>query len=125
MQRKGFPESYDLRALIRFLSDVKAGQRQVTVPVYSHLTYDIVADQVQIVDQPDVLIVEGLNILQAGDHAARQPEHLFASDFFDFTVYVDADPADIRRWYIQRFFALRKTAFQDPRSYFHRYADLS
>ena len=125
LQRKGFPESYDLRALIRFLSDVKAGQRRVSVPVYSHLTYDIVADEQQVVDQPDVLIVEGLNILQVGPPSARQPEQLFASDFFDFTIYVDADPADIRRWYVERFFALRATAFRDPRSYFHRYADLT
>ena len=95
------------------------------MPIYSHLTYDILPDQFQVVRQPDVLIVEGLNILQAGDRAARPSQHLFASDFFDFTIYVDADVQDIRRWYVERFFALRKTAFQDPRSYFHRYADLS
>jgi type I pantothenate kinase len=121
LQRKGFPESYDLRALITFLSDVKAGQTGVTVPVYSHLTYDIVPGRFQTVDRPDVLIVEGLNILQAGD----QSPHLFASDFFDFTVYVDAEAGHARRWYVERFFALRKTAFQDPSSYFHRYADLT
>ena len=120
LHRKGFPESYDLRALITFLSDLKAGQAGVAVPVYSHLTYDIVRDEYQRIDRPDVVIVEGLNILQAGDRPA-----LFASDFFDFTVYVDAEVGHIRQWYIERFFALRKTAFADPSSYFHRYADLS
>jgi type I pantothenate kinase len=125
LQRKGFPESYDLRALIAFLSKVKAGERPLAVPVYSHLTYDIVPGEFQVVDGPDVLIVEGLNILQPGDGAARGPEHLFASDFFDFTLYVDAEVADIRRWYVERFFTLRKTAFQDPSSHFHRYADLT
>ncbi|MBI2217335.1 MAG: type I pantothenate kinase [Candidatus Rokubacteria bacterium] len=121
MQRKGFPDSYDLRALIQFLADVKAGRPEVAVPIYSHLTYDIVPDRFQIVDRPDVLIVEGLNILQAGDRSTR---HAFTSDFFDFTIYVDAETRDIRDWYVERFFALRETAFQDPASYFHRYADL-
>jgi type I pantothenate kinase len=125
MQRKGFPESYDLRALITFLSDVKAGRAEVVVPVYSHLTYDILPEHSQIIDQPDVLIVEGLNILQTGDRSARPSQHLFASDFFDFTIYVDAEVSHIRRWYIERFLTLRKTAFQDPLSYFHRYANLS
>ena len=124
LQRKGFPESYDLRALIAFLAGVKAGQTELAVPIYSHLTYDIVPERFQAIAQPDVLIVEGLNILQAGD-AARASSQLFASDFFDFTVYVDADTGHIRQWYIDRFFALRKTAFQDPSSYFHRYADLT
>jgi type I pantothenate kinase len=119
LHRKGFPESYDLRALITFLSDLKAGQADVAVPVYSHLTYDIVPGEYQRIDRPDVVIVEGLNILQAGDRPA-----LFASDFFDFTVYVDAEVGHIRQWYIERFFALRKTAFADPSSFFHRYADL-
>jgi type I pantothenate kinase len=125
LQRKGFPESYDLRALIGFLAEVKAGRAALTVPVYSHLIYDIVPDRFQIVRQPDVLIVEGLNILQGGDGTARQPQPLFASDFFDFTIYVDADVEDIRRWYIERFLTLRATTFQDPSSYFHRYADLA
>jgi type I pantothenate kinase len=124
MDRKGFPESYDLRALVVFLSDVKAGQAAVAVPVYSHLTYDIVPGQVQTIERPDVLIVEGLNILQVGDRRARASEPLFVSDFFDFTVYVDADVGDVRRWYVERFLTLRKTAFRDPSSYFHRYADL-
>jgi type I pantothenate kinase len=124
LQRKGFPESYDLRALIGFLSEIKAGRPELAVPIYSHLTYDILPEQFQVIRQPDVLIVEGLNILQAGDRAARPSPPLFASDFFDFTIYVDADVQDIRQWYVERFFTLRKTAFQDPRSYFHRYADL-
>jgi type I pantothenate kinase len=125
LHRKGFPESYDLHALISFVSEIKAGRPELAVPIYSHLTYDILPDQFQVVRQPDVLIVEGLNILQAVDRTARPSQHLFASDFFDFTIYVDADMRDIRQWYVERFFALRKTAFQDPRSYFHRYADLS
>ncbi len=124
MHRKGFPESYDVRALLQFLSDVKAGRANVTAPIYSHLTYDVVPDRFQIVDQPDVLIVEGLNILQGEDRSARHAQHIFASDFFDFTIYVDAEVAHVRRWYIERFFALRTTAFRDPASYFHRYADL-
>ena len=125
MRRKGFPESYDLRTLITFLSEVKAGQIELAVPVYSHLTYDIVQGQFQTIDQPDVLIVEGLNILQAGDRPARSSLELFASDFFDFTIYVDAEVSHIRQWYIERFFTLRKTVFQDPSSYFHCYADLT
>jgi type I pantothenate kinase len=124
MQRKGFPESYDLAALITFLSRVKAGERAV-VPVYSHLTYDIVPGQFDRIEQPDVLIVEGLNILQGADGSPRNSQHVFASDFFDFTVFVDADPQSIRRWYIDRFLLLRKTAFHDPSSYFHRYASLA
>jgi type I pantothenate kinase len=126
LHRKGFPESYDLRALIGFLSEVKAGRSEIAVPVYSHLTYDIAPDRFQVVRQPDVLIVEGLNILQSGSGAARPASRLtFASDFFDFTIYIDAEIQHIRRWYVERFFALRKTAFQDPLSYFHRYADLT
>ena len=125
LQRKGFPESYDLRALIAFLADVKAGRDEITVPVYSHLTYDIVRDEVQRLRHPDVLIVEGLNILQGGDRGARPASGLFASDFFDFTIYVDAEVADVRRWYVERFLALRTTAFKDPSSYFHRYASLT
>ena len=125
MRRKGFPESYDRRALIQFLSDVKAGRARVAAPIYSHLTYDIVPDRFQLVDQPDVLIVEGLNILQTDDRSPGPRQRAFASDFFDFTIYVDAELADVRRWYVERFFALRKTAFADPTSYFHRYANLT
>ena len=121
MHRKGFPESYDVRRALEFLIDVKSGKSPVTAPVYSHLTYDIVPGAVGTIAEPDVLIVEGLNILQAGDRSA----HTFVSDFFDFTVYVDADTSHIRQWYVERFFALRKTAFQDASSYFRRYADLT
>jgi type I pantothenate kinase len=125
MHRKGFPESYDVRALLQFVSAVKAGLPMVKAPVYSHLRYDIVPDQFQVVDQPDIMIIEGLNVLQtwAGEPESRAP--LFVSDFFDFTIYVDAHVSDIRAWYIERFLALRDTAFRQSTSYFHRYASLS
>lgn len=125
MERKGFPQSFDRQALLRFVMDVKSGSPEVRAPVYSHLTYDIVPDEFVSVRRPDVLIVEGLNVLQP---ARRRPDGSMAlavSDFFDFTVYVDADEADLRRWYIERFMWLRATAFQDPRSYFTRYATLT
>lgn len=122
MQRKGFPESYDRGRLVRFLADVKGGVPEVYAPVYSHQRYDIVPDAVQSVRQPDIAIVEGLNVLQAPTE--RGDSQVFASDFFDFTIYVDADEQDIRRWYVERFLRLRDTVFQDPQSYFHRYASL-
>ena len=118
-QRKGFPESYDVRRLLRFLSDVKSGLPEIVAPVYSHLVYDIVPGEYQTVHQPDIIIVEGLNVLQTGPHA------MFVSDFFDFSIYVDANESDIEHWYIERFRKLRATVFQDPSSYFHRYAGLS
>lgn len=118
LQRKGFPESYDQRALLRFVASVKAGMNEVRAPVYSHLTYDIVPGQWQTVAQPDILIIEGLNVLQSRPRVA-------IADFFDFSIYVDAEAADIRRWYVERFLALRQTAFADPRSYFHRCAALT
>ncbi|MBM7771141.1 type I pantothenate kinase [Actinokineospora baliensis] len=118
MSRKGFPESYDRRALLRFVSEVKAGADEVRAPVYSHLAYDILPDQEQVVRRPDILIVEGLNVLQP---AAR----LAVSDLFDFSIYVDAHTDDIERWYIERFLALRSTAFADPASHFHHYAALT
>lgn len=124
MKRKGFPESYDLPALIAFLRAVRAGEPEAAAPVYSHLTYDIVPGAHQLVRQPDVLIVEGLNVLQHTPAARRRPTVL-VSDFLDFTIYVDADPADIRQWYIDRFLELRNGAFRDPASYFHKYAELS
>jgi type I pantothenate kinase len=123
MERKGFPESYDTRALVTFVAAVKSGQPEVTAPVYSHLTYDIVPDEKVVVRQPDVLIVEGLNVLQSG--ASGDERRVFVSDFFDFSIYVDADEADVTRWYVERFRRLRDTAFQDPRSYFRRYGALS
>ena len=122
MQRKGFPESYDLRALLAFLNDIKAGQRDVTAPVYSHLTYDIVPGQTITVDRPDILIVEGLNVLQTSRPPRDGKAVPFVSDFFDFSIYLDADDGDVRRWYIERFQRLRETAFRDPASYFHCYA---
>src|ERR671924_803290 len=125
MQRKGFPESYDLRALIQFVSDVKAGLPNVRAPVYSHLRYDIVPGEYQVVDQPHIMIVEGLNVLQPGESVPGQRPRVFVSDFFDFTIYVDARVEDIRTWYVERFLTLRDTAFRNPASYFHRYASLS
>ena len=124
MKRKGFPESYDRARLVRFLADVKAGVPDVHGPVYSHQRYDIVPGQVQTVSQPDIVIVEGLNVLQAPPHQ-RDENQLFASDFFDFSIYVDADERDIEQWYVERFLRLVETVFQDPGSYFHRYASLN
>lgn len=120
MRRKGFPESYDLRRMIRFLADIKAGREEVVAPVYSHHSYDIVPGEFQVVRQPDVLIFEGLNVLQTG-HAAP----VMISDFFDFSVYLDADETDIEAWYIERFLMFQRTAFQQPTAYFSRYKDLS
>jgi len=121
--RKGFPESYDVRALIQFMTEVKAGQGAVHAPVYSHQAYDIAPGDFQVVDRPDIVIVEGLNVLQAGDGGGR-PARVFVSDFFDFSIYIDADESDIEHWYVARFLTLRETVFRDPRSYFHRYAAL-
>jgi type I pantothenate kinase len=118
VQRKGFPESYDVRRLLRFMADVKSGVAEVSAPVYSHLAYDIVPGQFDVVRNPDIVIVEGLNVLQAGSG-------VFVSDFFDFSIYVDAQESDIELWYVERFLMLRETVFRDPSSYFHRYAALS
>lgn len=125
LTRKGFPESYDLPAILRFLSDIKAGKRNVTAPLYSHLTYDVLKDQHVTVDQPDILIVEGLNVLQTGRPPRDGRGIPNSSDFFDFSVYLDADVADLHTWYIERFLALRDGAFRNPKSYFHRYATLT
>jgi len=119
MPRKGFPESYDLRRMIAFLAAVKSGENVVSAPVYSHLTYDLVPDQEQVVRRPDILIFEGLNVLQT----AAGPS-LLASDFFDFSVYIDADEQDIAAWYVERFLTLQRTAFQNPASYFHHHRNL-
>jgi type I pantothenate kinase len=124
MNRKGFPESYDQRRLLRFLADVKAGVPVVSAPVYSHLHYDIVPNAAIEVHQPDILILEGLNVLQSPD-AHRDGSRLFVSDFFDFSIFLDAEAATIEKWYIQRFLRLRETVFQNESSYFHRYASLS
>lgn len=121
MERKGFPESYDRRALLRFVTEVKAGRTEVTAPVYSHLVYDIVPDERTLLRRPDILLIEGLNVLQPAQPGRTA---LAVSDFIDFSVYVDAATEDIRRWYVERFLRLRETAFRDPDSYFRRYAEL-
>jgi type I pantothenate kinase len=125
MHRKGFPESFDTARLLNFLADVKAGKSEVSAPVYSHFHYDIIPGQTVVVDRPHILIVEGLNVLQP----ARLPKDGLAipyvSDFFDFSIYIDADPAVIQSWYVTRFLRLRQTAFRDPAAYFHRYASLT
>jgi type I pantothenate kinase len=126
MERKGFPESYDLRRLVRFLADVKSGKPEVRAPVYSHLTYDIVPNKEQVVRQPDIVIIEGLTVLQTGDgRGGGRPSQLFVSDFFDFSIYVDALESDIEQWYLDRFLTLRQTAFADERSFFHHFAALA
>ena len=125
MEKKGFPESYDLPALLRFLSDIKAGRRPVRAPVYSHLVYDVIPNQWIEIDRPDILVVEGLNVLQAGRLPRDGKAVPFVSDFFDFSVYLDADEEVLLSWYVARFLALRGTAFADPKSYFHRYSKLS
>jgi type I pantothenate kinase len=124
MGRKGFPESYDVRALLAFVRDLKAGKDRVTSPVYSHLVYDILPGEAKVIERPDVVIVEGLNVLHASHGSDRRPR-MFVTDFFDFKLYVDAETTDVRSWYVERFLALRNTAFRDPSSYFHRYAGLS
>lgn len=118
MSRKGFPESYDQRALLSFVTDVKSGRRNVEAPVYSHISYDIVRDEKQVVSKPDILIVEGLNVLQTGPT-------LMVSDLFDFSIYVDARTDDIERWYIDRFLKLRHTAFREPGAHFAKFANFS
>ena len=123
LHRKGFPESYDIRRALEFLIDVKSGKAHVTAPVYSHLAYDIVAGAVQEVNRPDIMIFEGLNVLQGPQR--QQGRALSVSDFFDFSLYIDADASDIERWYVERFMTLRETVFTDLRSYFHKYASLS
>lgn len=125
MHRKGFPESFDIARLLNFLGDVKSGRANVVAPVYSHFHYDIIPGQQVTVDRPDILIVEGLNVLQPGRLPKDGEAIPFVSDFFNFSIYIDADPALIRNWYITRFLRLRQTAFRDPAAYFHRYAALS
>ncbi len=125
LQRKGFPESYDRRALLRFVVDIKSGKEEVEAPTYSHLVYDVVPDDPVVVRHPDIVIVEGLNVLQPARTTDDGRSGLALSDFFDYSVYVDAATADIRAWYVERFLRLRKTAFADPASYFSRYAGLS
>ena len=126
MHRKGFPESYDLRRLVQMMADVKSGHASVTVPVYRHLIYDIVPGVEKTVTQPDIIILEGLNILQTGHHMTGDaPPRVFVSDFIDFSIYVEAEEHDLEEWYVDRFLRLRDTAFRNPESYFHHYAGLS
>ena len=125
MQRKGFPESYDVRRLVRFVADLKSGRQGVAAPVYSHLTYDIVPGAEQVIGDPDIVLIEGLNVLQTGAAPGGSVPKVFVSDFFDFSIYVDADEQNLERWYVERFLRLRDTAFRDPASYFHRFAVLA
>jgi type I pantothenate kinase len=125
MDRKGFPDSYDVGALLRFLSAIKSGQANVRAPVYSHLTYDVMPGEFVTIDRPDILIFEGLNVLQPRELPKDGKFVPFVSDFFDFSIYIDADEALIHRWYITRFMRLRETAFRNPDSFFHRYSQLS
>ena len=118
LTRKGFPESYDRRALLRFVADLKSGVQELSAPLYSHLTYDVL-DEVQVVRSPDVLVLEGVNVLQRGSG------RVYVSDFVDFALYLDAEESNVKRWYLSRFLKLRNGAFQNPESYFHRYAQLS
>lgn len=119
MDRKGFPESYDRKALLEFVASAKAGDAHLEVPVYSHIRYDVMPDETRVIDRPDFLIVEGLNVLQARGDAA------FVSDYFDFSIFVDADSSDVKDWYVERFLTLKNAAFTQPDAYFRRYADLS
>ncbi len=119
MARKGFPESYDRKALLEFVTSAKAGAEHLEIPIYSHIKYDVVDDEIRALGQPDILIVEGLNVLQAGDQGA------FVSDYFDFSIFVDADLEDVKGWYIERFLTLKDTSFAQPDAYFRRYAGLS
>lgn len=132
LDRKGFPESYDVRRLVEFMADIKNSRGAVHAPVYSHQAYDIVPGEFQVVDRPDIVIVEGLNVLQTGEMraGAERPRdgvrpRMFVSDFFDFSIYIDADETNIERWYVERFLTFRETVFRDTRSYFHRYSSLS
>jgi type I pantothenate kinase len=125
LQRKGFPESYDRRALLRFVVDIKSGKDEIEAPVYSHLTYDVLPDEKVVVKRPDIVIVEGLNVLQPARVREDGRSGLTLSDFFDFSVYVDAGRDKIREWYVERFLRLRETAFRDPDSYFSKYAAFS
>lgn len=125
MNRKGFPESYDVGSILRFLSDIKAGEREVKAPTYSHLVYDVIPGEHVTIDRPDILIFEGINVLQSRELPKEGKAIPVVSDFFDFSIYIDADEKQIEQWYINRFMRLRKTAFTDPRSFFHRYTQLT
>ncbi|CAK9887022.1 MAG: Pantothenate kinase [Candidatus Erwinia impunctatus] len=125
MKKKGFPQSYDIQRLVKFVSALKSGAHQVTAPVYSHLIYDVIPGGDKHIQQPDILILEGLNVLQSGMDYPEDPHHVFVSDFVDFSIYVDAPETLLEKWYINRFLKFRESAFTDPASYFHHYARLS
>ena len=125
MERKGFPESFDRRRVLEFLSHIKAGRKNVEAPLYSHLIYDVLEGEHKIVDRPDILIFEGINVLQVADLPRDGKSVPFVSDYFDFSIYIDADENNVRRWYVERFMRLRETAFRDPDSFFHRYSKIS
>ena len=125
MKKKGFPESYDMRSLVNFVSEVKSGTKEVSAPVYSHLIYDVIPDNRKVISQPDILILEGLNVLQSGRDYQHAAHHVFVSDFVDFSIYVDAPEDLLKTWYINRFLKFRQGAFSDPDSYFHHYAKLT
>ena len=125
MRKKGFPQSYDIRRLVQFVSDIKSGKPRVTAPVYSHLSYDVVPGQEAVVEQPDIVIIEGLNVLQSGMDYPHEPHRVFVSDFVDFSIFVDADERLLKTWYVERFLKLRDGAFSNPDSYFHHYSRLS
>lgn len=125
MKKKGFPESYDMRSLVKFVSDIKSGADKVIAPVYSHLSYDIVPHEQLIIEKPDILILEGLNVLQSGMDYPHEPHHVFVSDFVDFSIYVDAPEELLQQWYVNRFLKFRQGAFSDPDSYFHNYSKLT
>ncbi len=125
MKRKGFPESYDIHALVKFVADIKSGNKKVSAPVYSHLSYDIEPDKETVVELPDVVILEGLNVLQSSLEYPGYPHRVFVSDFVDFSIYVDAEPDNLEQWYVERFLQLRKSAFTDTNAYFHHYSRLS
>lgn len=124
MERKGFPESYDAKAMLKFLARVKAGEHNVEAPLYSHLVYDVLPNEKAVIDRPDILIFEGINVLQGPRKEPEGKPIPFVSDFFDFTVYIDADEIDLHRWYVERFMRLRSTAFRDPKSFFRKYSEL-
>ncbi|MEE4485925.1 type I pantothenate kinase [Serratia ficaria] len=124
MKKKGFPQSYDMHSLVKFVSEVKSGAKRVTAPVYSHLIYDVVPEGNKIIEQPDILILEGLNVLQSGMDYPHDPHRVFVSDFVDFSIYVDAPEALLQSWYINRFLKFRQGAFSNPDSYFHNYSKL-
>lgn len=125
LQKKGFPESYDIHRLVQFVSDIKSGKKNAKAPVYSHLTYDIVPNQFNTVNQPDIVILEGLNVLQSGMNYPASPHNVFISDFVDFSIYVDANEELLKKWYVDRFLKFRRSAFSNPDSYFHHYSKLS